>query len=189
VTRKITRAAARIALGLQQELYLGNLDALRDWGHAKDFVRAQWMILQQEEPDDYVVATGEQHSVREFCERAFENVGIELEWRGKGVSEQGIIAGQKHSPLLESYTKTCGIPRLQPGKAIIHVDPRYFRPTEVETLLGDPRKAMERLGWRPEISFSELVHEMIAHDINDASREAICKRNGFVLPDSCEAHF
>ncbi len=189
VTRKITRAAARISLGLQDDLYLGNLGALRDWGHAKDYVRAQWMVLQQEEPGDFVIATGEQHSVREFCERAFENVGIELEWHGKGVSERGVVASQKHARLLESYAKSCGIPRLQPGKPIIHVDPQYFRPTEVDALLGDPRKAMEKLGWRPEISFQEMVHEMIAHDVNEASREAICKRNGFTLPDSCEANF
>ncbi len=188
VTRKITRAAARIALGLQTDLYLGNLDALRDWGHAKDFVRAQWLILQQEEPDDYVIATGEQHSVREFCERAFNDLGIQLEWKGKGVSEQGVIAGIQPSPLLEKYSKQCKLPALQPGRVLVQVDPNYFRPSEVETLLGNPTKAKQNLNWQPEISFEELIAEMIAFDLNEAVRDAVCERNGFSISPSIEVH-
>ena len=188
VTRKITRAATRIALGLQQHLYLGNLDAKRDWGHARDFVRAQWLILQQDVPDDYVIATGEQHSVREFCQLAFSELGIELEWRGKGISEQGIIAQLQPSPVLEQYAHHCKPPTLQTGQPIISVDPNYFRPTEVETLLGDPTKARNKLNWVPETTFAELIREMIAYDICETVREAVCKRNGFATPSSCEAH-
>lgn len=188
VTRKITRAAARIALGLQTDLYLGNLNALRDWGHAKDFVRAQWLILQQEEPDDYVIATGEQHSVKEFCERAFKELGIQLEWKGKGVSEQGVIAGIQPSPLLEKYSKQCKLPALQPGQVLVQVDPNYFRPSEVETLLGDAAKARRELDWKPEISFYELVREMVTCDVREAVRDALCERNGFEVPPSCEVH-
>ncbi len=178
VTRKITRAAARIALGLQEKLYLGNLDARRDWGHARDYVRAQWLILQQSEPDDYVIATGEQYSVRQLCELAFREVGIELEWKGEGISEQGIVSSWNHAPLLEKVASHCNGGPLLPGTALIQIDRRYFRPTEVETLLGDSTKAREKLGWRPEISFSELVTEMVAHDLNDATRESICRKNG-----------
>ncbi len=188
VTRKITRAAARIALGLQEKIYLGNLNALRDWGHARDFVAAQWLMLQQEAPADYVIATGEQHSVREFCEQAFAQVGIELDWRGSGVTEQGVVATLHPSPLLEEYAHHSRARLPQPGKVIIHVDPAYFRPTEVETLLGDPRKAREELGWRPQITFTELVGEMVANDLLEATREYICQRNGFPLQASCEEH-
>ncbi len=188
VTRKITRAAARIALGLQDRLHLGNLNALRDWGHARDFVAAQWLILQQEAPDDYVIATGEQHSVREFCRKAFEQVGIVLEWRGRGLSEQGLVSSLKPSPLLEQCAQPSMIHRPQPGKVIVSIDPTYFRPTEVETLLGDPSKAREKLGWTPQVSLSELIAEMVAQDLTDAIRETICQRNGFPLQVSCEAH-
>lgn len=188
VTRKITRAAARIALGLQDRLYLGNLNALRDWGHARDFVAAQWLILQQEAPDDFVIATGEQHSVREFCRMAFEQVGIVLEWRGRGVSEQGLVSLLRPSPLLEQFAQPPMIHRPQPGKVIVCVDPTYFRPTEVETLLGDPSKAREKLGWTPQVTLSELIEEMVAQDLSDAIRETICQRNGFPLQASCEAH-
>jgi len=188
VTRKITRGAARIALGLQEGLYLGNLNALRDWGHARDFVAAQWLMLQQEAPEDYVIATGQQHSVREFCARAFEQVGIELEWRGSGVAEQGIVATLHPSPLLEQYEQHFRARLPQPGKVIIHVDPAYFRPTEVETLLGDPSKAREKLGWQPRVTFGQLVEEMVAGDLKEATREYICERNGFPLRASCEAH-
>jgi GDPmannose 4,6-dehydratase len=188
VTRKITRAAARIALGLQEDLYLGNLSALRDWGHARDYVAAQWLILQQETPEDYVIATGEQHSVREFCTRAFAQLGIELEWRGSGKAEQGIVATLHPSPLLEEYAQHSRTRLPQPGKIIVHVDPAYFRPTEVETLLGDPSKAREKLGWRPQITFTELIREMIANDLLEATREYICQRNGFPLQTSCEEH-
>lgn len=189
VTRKITRAVARIVMGLQSKLHLGNLSALRDWGHAKDFVRAQWMILQQEKPDDFVVATGEQHSIREFCEKAFGSVGIELEWRGKGVDEKGIVADVRKSELLEEFASHCRPNSICKGEPVVFVDPRYFRPTEVETLLGDPAKAHEKLGWYPEITFDELVREMMVHDLNGAARETVCKRNGFTMESSCEANF
>ena len=181
VTRKITRAATRIALGLQEKLFLGNIDSKRDWGHARDFVRAQWMILQQDEPEDYVIATGEQYSVREFCIRAFRELGIELEWRGRGLDEQGIISAINPSPLLERHTQDSRPSDLLPGKPIIFVDPAYFRPTEVDTLLGDPSKSREKLGWKQEISFSELVAEMVAHDLNEAGKEFICRKNGLHL--------
>jgi len=188
VSRKITRAAARISLGLQEKLYLGNLDALRDWGHAKDFVRAQWLILQQEEPDDYVIATGEQHSVREFCERAFSETGIHLDWKGDGLSEQGVVADIQLSALLKKYDRRDRLRDLQPGQVVVSIDPRYFRPTEVDTLLGDPSKAQEKLGWKQEISFNQMVKEMIAHDLRDGMREAIWKQKGFAIPDSFEAN-
>ncbi|HIJ68877.1 MAG TPA: GDP-mannose 4,6-dehydratase [Deltaproteobacteria bacterium] len=188
VTRKITRAAARIALGLQDSLYLGNLSSLRDWGHAKDYVRAQWLILQQDIPEDYVIATGEQHSVREFCQRAFEELGIELEWKGKGLSEQGIIAALNPSPLLSQYSGHGDLHSIKTSKPVIFVDPRYFRPAEVDNLLGDPAKAQAKLGWRAEISFDELVKEMIAFDLQEAVRENVCRRNGFEVKSSCEAH-
>jgi GDPmannose 4,6-dehydratase len=188
VTRKITRAAARIALGLQDSLYLGNLSSFRDWGHAKDYVRAQWLILQQDIPEDYVIATGEQHSVREFCQRSFAELGIELEWKGEGVSEQGIIAALNPSALLSQCSRHGGLHSIKTGKPVIFVDPRYFRPTEVDTLLGDPSKAQAKLGWRAEISFEELVKEMIAFDLQDAVRENVCRRNGFEVASSCEAH-
>jgi GDPmannose 4,6-dehydratase len=153
VTRKITMAAAQIKLGLQDKLFLGNLSAKRDWGYAKDYVEAMWMILQQDEPDEYVIATGETHSVREFCEEAFEELGIKLEWQGKGVDEKGI----------DSST----------GKVIIEVDPRYFRPTEVELLIGDPTKAREKLGWNPKVTFHELVRIMARYDYELASKQAM----------------
>jgi len=188
VTRKITRAAARIAVALQEELYLGNLNALRDWGHARDYVAAQWLMLQQDAPEDFVIATGEQHSVREFCEKAFAQVGIELEWRGSGIAEKGVVASLHPSPLLEDFAQHSRARLPQPGKVIIHVDPAYFRPTEVETLLGDASKARTKLGWRPQIPFNELVREMVANDLLEATREYICQRNGFPLPASCEEH-
>jgi len=159
VTRKITRAVARIKLGLEDKLYLGNLDSKRDWGHSKDYVRAMHVMLQADEPDDYVVATGEQHTVREFCEKAFREVGIELEWKGKGVEEKGIDK------------KT--------GNVIVEVMQRYFRPTEVDSLQGDSTKIRETLGWKPEISFDELVKEMVAHDLEEAKKEAHLKKGGF----------
>ena len=146
VTRKITLAAASIAAGLQDKLYLGNLDALRDWGYAKDYVECMWLIMQQEEPDDFVIATGEQYSVREFCDRAFKYVGITLRWEGKGVEEKGIDA------------KT--------GNVVVEVSPEFFRPTDVVTLLGDPTKAKMKLGWNPrKTSFDELVKIMVEHDM------------------------
>jgi len=188
VSRKITRAAARIALGLQEELYLGNLDAFRDWGHAKDFVRAQWLILQQDQPDDYVIATGEQHSVRKFCERTFSEIGIKLNWEGKGVSEKGIAADIQPSALLKKYDRRNQLRKVRQGQSVVAVDSRYFRPTEVDTLLGDPSKAKKKLGWKQEISFDQMIHEMVDHDLKDGMREAIWKQRGFEMPDSLEAN-
>jgi len=159
VTRKITRALARIAEGLQECLYLGNLDSLRDWGHARDFVRAQWLMLQQPAAEDFVIATGEQHSVREFVTRAAGHLGQRLEWRGQGVAEHAVD--------------------LSSGKVIVKVDPRYFRPTEVETLLGDASKARAQLGWSPEIRFDALVQEMVGADRDLARRDALIAREGF----------
>jgi GDPmannose 4,6-dehydratase len=188
VSRKITRAVARIALGLQKMLYLGNLDAKRDWGHAKDFVLAQWLILQQDHPDDYVIATGKQHSVREFCERSFKEVGITLEWKGKGVDEKGIIAEIKPSSLLKKIDRRDQLRLLRKGQEVVSVDQRYFRPTEVETLLGDPSKAKQKLGWEPKIPLGEMITEMVGHDLNGAMREAIWKQKGFAISDSYEAN-
>ncbi|MEJ5242612.1 MAG: GDP-mannose 4,6-dehydratase [Desulfomicrobiaceae bacterium] len=173
VTRKITRAATRIALGLQDCLYLGNLDARRDWGHAKDFVRMQWMMLQQEQPDDYIIATGEQHSVREFVERAFAVLGMEIHWQGSGIDEQGTIA--RLHPIDAPWH---GL-RPAVGTCVVAVDPRYFRPTEVDTLLGDPSKAKEQLGWTPQISFEELVTEMVQADLELALKDKLCMDSGF----------
>ena len=159
VTRKITRAVARKKLGLQDKLFLGNLDSRRDWGHAKDYVEAQWLILQQDTPDDYVIATGEQHSVREFVEAAFREIWITVRWEGKGINEKG-------------YDDNT-------GKVLVEVDPKYFRPTEVETLLGDPSKAAERLGWKAKVGFNELVAEMVREDVKEAERDLFCKNGGF----------
>lgn len=158
VTRKITRALARIKLGLQDCLYLGNMDSLRDWGHARDYVQMQWLMLQQEEPEDYVIATGEQHSVREFVSCAAAELGISVVWQGEGVDETGTD---------------------QNGKVIVRVDPRYFRPAEVETLLGDPSKAKRQLGWAPKVTFSELVKEMVLADLRTAERDALCRTEGY----------
>jgi GDPmannose 4,6-dehydratase len=165
VTRKITRALARIKLGLQDQVYLGNLDAKRDWGHARDFVRMQWLMLQQEQPEDFVIATGRQYSVRDFVNAAGRELGIDIRWQGSGVQEMGFNA--------------------RTGKCIVAVDPRYFRPTEVETLLGDPSRAKEKLGWEPRISFEELVAEMVREDLKIAERDALCKKHGF---DICNHH-
>ncbi len=166
VTRKITRAVARISLGLQDKLYLGNLDSLRDWGHARDYVKAMWLMLQQEEADDFVVATGKQISVRQFVDTAFSEVGIALDWRGAGVSEEGVCR--------------------KSGKALVQVDPRYFRPTEVETLLGDPSKAKAKLGWAPETSLEQMVKEMVHEDRRDAEKDELCKREGYRVFDFYE---
>ncbi len=187
VTRKITRTAARIALGLDRHLYLGNLDAKRDWGHAADFVRAQYLMLQQEEAEDYVIATGEQHSVRQFCEQAFAAAGMTLRWTGVGVEERGVVAGIRPSSLIESYGAHRPLKSVREGETVVSVDPRYFRPTEVESLLGDSTKARLKLGWRPEISFERMVEEMIARDLAETAREMVCRRNGFAAPGSIEA--
>ena len=174
VTRKITRAVARMCLGLQDRLYLGNLDAKRDWGHARDYVVAQWLMLQQEEPEDFVIARGEHHSVREFCELAFKRAGIGIEWKGSGVDEVGIVSKIKGSDLIGARDM-----KIKEGDKVIAVDPRYFRPTEVDTILGDPTKAMEKLGWEPQISFEELVNEMVIADFELARRDNMCKMAGF----------
>lgn len=159
VTRKITRAFARIKLNLQDKVYLGNLDAKRDWGHAKDYVEMQWLMLQQDAPEDFVIATGVQYSVRDFVDMAAKAVDIEIQWKGKGVEEKG-------------FNK-------ETGECLVEVDKRYFRPTEVETLLGDPSKAKEKLGWETKISLEEMVREMVEHDISIAERDALCEREGF----------
>ena len=172
VTRKITRALARIRLGLQECLYLGNINALRDWGHARDYVEMQWLMLQQERPDDFVIATGKQFSVKTFVEAAAAELGIRLRWEGSGVDEIGIV--DSVSDELEPPT---GMPR--PGQVIVRVDPRYFRPTEVETLLGDASKAHRLLGWSPKISFEELVMEMVREDLQIAQRYQLCVTEGF----------
>ena len=166
VTRKITRALARIKEGLQEKLYIGNLDSLRDWGHARDFVEAMWLVLQQDEPGDYVIATGEQHSVREFIQAAAGELEMDIEWQGSGIDEIGIDRNS--------------------GKELIAVDSRYFRPTEVETLLGDPSKAKSELGWEAKISFAELVKEMVATDHEDAKRYALIKDAGYKTFDRHE---
>ena len=158
VTRKITRALARIKLGLQNCIYLGNMDAKRDWGHAKDYVEMQWLMLQQEKPEDFVIATGVQFSVRDFVNAAAKELGMEIRWEGTGAEEKGY--------------DSC-------GKCIVAVDPRYFRPTEVETLLGDPSKANEKLGWTPKITFDQLVAEMVREDIKSAERDELIKRHGY----------
>ena len=162
VTRKITRALARIKLNLQDCLYLGNMDSLRDWGHAKDYVEMQWLMLQQEQPDDFVIATGVQYSVRDFVNAAAQELNIKINWQGEGVNETGADEN---------------------GRVIVKVDPRYFRPTEVETLLGDPTKAKEKLGWTPRTSFQELVSEMVREDLKSAERDELVKENGYSAYD------
>lgn len=162
VTRKITRAVARIKLGIEDTLYLGNLNAQRDWGFAGDYVEAMWLMLQQTAPDDYVVATGEMHSVREFVELAFSNIGIDIVWKGSGLEEVGI----------DNST----------GKVMVRIDPRYFRPTEVELLLGDASKIREKLGWQPKMPLQELVSIMVDKDLKRAERDRLCASRGFVLP-------
>ena len=188
VSRKITRAVARIVLGLQENLYLGNLDAMRDWGHAKDFVQAQWLILQQDQPDDYVIATGEQHSVREFCEGAFLKAGIKLAWKGQGIAETGVIDDIQPTELLKKYDRRDQLRTLCRGQTVVSIDPRYFRPTEVDSLLGDPSKARRELGWKQEISFKQMIREMVDNDLKDGMREAIWKQKGFAVPESFEAN-
>ena len=172
VTRKITRGLSQIALGLEKIMYLGNLDALRDWGHARDYVKMQWLMLQQKAPEDFVIATGVQYSVREFIQVAAKELGITLRFDGSGIDARGIVtavAGNK-------------APAVRVGDQLVGVDPHYFRPTEVETLLGDPTRAKERLGWVPETSLEEMVKEMMASDLEIAKRHALLKENGFDVP-------
>ncbi|MEA3435473.1 MAG: GDP-mannose 4,6-dehydratase, partial [Thermodesulfobacteriota bacterium] len=166
VTRKITRAMARIKLGLQECLYIGNLDAMRDWGHASDYVEMQWLMLQQEEPDDFVIATGKQHSVKDVIETSARQLGISIRWEGKGVEEKGINE--------------------ENNKTIVAVDPGYFRPTEVDNLLGDASKAKEKLGWEPRISFHQLISEMVAEDMKEAQKDNLCRQEGYKTYDHFE---
>jgi len=175
VTRKITRALARIRLGLQQCLYLGNLEASRDWGHARDYVEMQWLMLQQDTPGDYVIATGQAHSVREFVDLAAARLGIGLQWEGQGLDQVGRI---------RSFAGADA--PLQPGRVVVRVDPRYFRPSEVESLLGDASKAGARLGWAPRTSFEELVHEMVDADFETAQRDSLVRAHGYSAPDQRE---
>jgi GDPmannose 4,6-dehydratase len=166
VTRKVTRGLARIKTGLQDMLYIGNLDARRDWGHARDYARMMWMMLQQPEPEDYVIATGRQHSVRELIELAAARLAIRLRWEGEGIDEKGV----------DDAT----------GRPVVAVDPRYFRPTEVDTLLGDPTKARHKLGWEPKISFEELVGEMVAADLREAEKDVLVKQRGYRIYGNLE---
>lgn len=176
VTRKITRGLANIALGLEECLYMGNIDALRDWGHAKDYVRMQWMMLQQEQPEDFVIATGVQYSVREFIQWTAAELGFTLSFKGTGVDEYAVV---------EAVTSDKA-PAVKPGDVVMRIDPRYFRPAEVETLLGDPTKAKEKLGWVPEITAQEMCAEMVAEDLKAARRHRLLRENGLELPVSLE---
>ena len=173
VTRKITRGLANISQGLEQCLYMGNIDALRDWGHAKDYVRMQWMMLQQDQPEDFVIATGAQYSVRQFIEWTAAELGMQITWKGEGVDEVGMAV-------------IPGSPRGPSPVSIIRIDPRYFRPTEVETLLGDPSKAKTKLGWVPEITAQEMCKEMVAHDLAQAKQHALLKQHGYQVNVSVE---
>jgi GDPmannose 4,6-dehydratase len=177
VTRKITRGLANIAQGLEQCLYMGNLDALRDWGHAKDYVRMQWMMLQQPQADDFVIATGVQYSVRQFIQWSAEELGVTLKFEGKGVDETATVDAIKGDKA----------PSLKVGDVVVKIDPRYFRPTEVETLLGDPSKAKAKLGWTPEITVRQMCSEMVLHDLAQAKQHALLKANGFSVNVSVES--
>jgi GDPmannose 4,6-dehydratase len=182
VTRKITRALARIVLGLQDCVYLGNLDAKRDWGHARDYVVMQWLMLQQDVPEDYVIATGKQYSVRDFLNLAASELGLKMRWQGTGVEEVGII--DEITPEGEGFCEKRRLispdsTNFKVGDIIVRVDPRYFRPTEVETLLGDPTKARTKLGWVPKTSFADMVKEMVCHDLEEAQKDQLCKTEGF----------
>lgn len=176
VTRKITRGLANISQGLEDCLHMGNLNALRDWGHAKDYVRMQWMMLQQEQPEDFVIATGKQFSVRDFIALTAKELGIEIEFHGQGVEEVGLV-----KDIMPSVKTT-----LKKGDTVVKIDPRYFRPAEVETLLGDPSKAQEKLGWKPEISIEEMCAEMVREDLKSAKRNAFLKANGYEANFSVE---
>ncbi len=176
VTRKITRGLANIAQGLEQCLYMGNLDALRDWGHAKDYVRMQWMMLQQDQAEDFVIATGVQYSVRQFIQWSAEELGVTLKFEGKGVDETATVAAIKGDKA----------PGLKVGDVVVKIDPRYFRPTEVETLLGDPSKAKAKLGWTPEITVQQMCAEMVATDLQEAQKHALLKKHGYNLNVSVE---
>lgn len=167
VSRKITRGMARIKAGLQDKLYMGNLDAKRDWGHARDYVYMQWLMLQQDQPDDYVIATGKQYSVRQCIELAAENLDMKIQWQGSGLDEKGINADT--------------------GRVIVEIDPRYFRPTEVDTLLGDPSKAKQKLGWQPQITFEDMIAEMSRSDLKEAEKDVLVRKEGFRIYDNYES--
>jgi GDPmannose 4,6-dehydratase len=171
VTRKVTRGLANIAQGLDTCLYIGNMDALRDWGHAKDYVRMQWLMLQQEVPEDFVIATGVQYSVRDFITKSAKRLGVSIQFEGQGVTERGVVSAIEgnHAPALKV------------GDVIVKIDPRYFRPTEVETLLGDPTKAKEKLGWVPEVTLDEMIEEMVDYDLDQAKRHALLKQHGYQI--------
>ncbi|WP_417658078.1 GDP-mannose 4,6-dehydratase [Pseudidiomarina aestuarii] len=171
VTRKITRGLTRIAVGLQECLYMGNMNALRDWGHARDYVEMQWLMLQQDKPDDYVIATGRQYSVRQFIEISAKELGVSIEWRGEAEEEVCVVVDVTNE----------AVTGMKVGDIIVRVDPRYYRPTEVETLLGDPSKAKRDLGWEPKISFEELVAEMISEDLKLAQRDALVEKSGYKI--------
>ena len=176
VTRKITRGLSNIAMGLENCLFMGNMDSLRDWGHAKDFVRMQWLMMQQEQPEDFVIATGVQYSVRQFIEMSALELGISISWEGTGVEEKGIVDGINGN----------NAPGLKVGQIIVAIDPRYFRPAEVETLLGDPSKAKEKLGWVPQITLQEMIKEMVACDYDEAKKHALLKEQGYHVSVSRE---
>ncbi len=181
VSRKITRGLSRIKVGLQDCLYLGNLDAKRDWGHARDYVEAQWLMLQQEEPEDFVIATGEQRSVREFVEAAAQELGITLKWKGQGVEEHGIVKSADTSSLPAHTSRA-----LNKGDVIVRVDPQYFRPTEVGSLIGDATQARQKLGWTPKVKFHDLVTEMAQEDLKIAERDALVQNHGYSTYDHHE---
>lgn len=178
VTRKITRALSRIVLGLNEQLYLGNLDAKRDWGHARDYVEMQWLMLQQDHPDDFVIATGRQFSVRDFVDAAGAELGLSFDWNGSGVDETGTVRHIDPRQLRNAAGRDVAC-HIKPGDVVVHVDPRYFRPTEVESLLGDPSKAHAQLGWKPRTGFKEMVAEMIREDMQIAQRDKVCRDSGF----------
>jgi GDPmannose 4,6-dehydratase len=186
VTRKITRALARIALGLQPMLYLGNMSALRDWGHARDYVEMQWLMLQQDKPEDFVIATGEQHSVRDFVREAARTLGICIEFQGEGLAEKGFVASIDNKYFDSLLPNGHSRLRLTVGQEVVAVDPTYFRPTEVESLLGDPSLARTRLGWQPHTSFEDMVMEMAKNDLVLAARDALCMHYGFNITNSHE---
>lgn len=169
VTRKITRGLANIAQGLEKCLYMGNMDALRDWGHAKDYVRMQWLMLQQEIPEDFVIATGVQYSVREFIQKSAAQLGITLKFEGQGIDEQAVAVDIQGDQA----------PGIRVGDILVRIDPHYFRPTEVETLLGDPSKAKQKLGWVPEITLDQMIQEMVAYDLEKAKQHALLKKHGY----------
>lgn len=180
VTRKITRGLARIAIGMQKSIYLGNLNARRDWGHARDYVEMQWLMLQQEAPKDYVIATGRQHSVRDFVDISARELGITLEWQGEGLAEKGIVAGVDAHRLPALCPPGAEVRlRVRPGDCLVEIDSRYFRPAEVESLLGNAAQAHRDLGWSPRITFEEMVTEMIRHDLQEAARDHLCRASGF----------